>query len=49
MKGIFTLQNGKKISVAVKTLKDEDIPSQRVSTFMLLHSILKFISVRVQC
>jgi len=29
MKGIFTLANNQKISVAVKTLKEEDIPSQR--------------------
>ena len=30
MKGTYTFPDGKKIYVAVKTLKEEDIPSQKV-------------------
>ena len=34
MKGTYMLTTGKKIPVAVKTLKDEDMPGQKVKTFL---------------
>ena len=34
MKGTYTLSSNKKIPVAVKTLKDEDIPGQKVRNFI---------------
>ena len=31
MKGIYINDNGRKINVAVKTLKEDDLPNQKVS------------------
>ena len=44
MKGTYILKSSKKVAVAVKTLKEEDIPGQKVFTKFLLQFIMnKFI------
>ncbi len=30
LKGVYSIANGKSLAVAVKTLKEEDIPNQKV-------------------
>ena len=38
MKGLYTLRPGKNIAVAVKTLKEEDIPSQKVVFYFAFYT-----------
>ena len=35
MKGLYSISSGRSLAVAVKTLKEEDIPNQKVSKFLL--------------
>ena len=44
MKGTYVLKPSKKVAVAVKTLKEEDIPGQKVYIYKLKNSFFKFLT-----